>query len=164
MGVYQRLREFWKQPDPKVLRAYMIEWRKENSVTKVDKPLRLDRARSLGYKAKEGILIARVRVRRGGRKRQLFKGGRMPQKMRRQKIVSKSYQVVAEERANRKFHNFEVLNSYPLAKDGLFAWFEVILVDPNHPVIKSDKQLGWVQFFKHKGVETIFVFCYSHSF
>ena len=151
MGIYAYLREFWKKPDPAVLRQYMISWRKDPSVIKIERPLRLDRARSLGYKAKEGILVARVRVPRGGRKREAFKGGRRSRNRGRKKIVAKSYQWIAEERANQKFHNFEVLNSYLVAKDGIYAWYEVLLIDPNHPAIRNDKHLGWVQFMKHKG-------------
>ena len=68
-GVYHYIREAWKKPDVKTLRERMIEWRSSENVAKVEKPLRLDRARSLGYKAKKGFVVARVRVLRGGRKR-----------------------------------------------------------------------------------------------
>ncbi len=69
MGLTKFLREAWKKPDIKVLRARMIEWRKGNAVVKVDKPLRLDRARALGYKAKKGVVVVRIRLKRGGHKR-----------------------------------------------------------------------------------------------
>jgi large subunit ribosomal protein L15e len=59
-------------------------------------------------------------------------------------ILSKSYQQIAEERANKKFKNCEVLNSYLLAKDGKHCWFEIILVDRGHPSIKADRQLAGV--------------------
>ena len=39
---------------------------------------------------------------------------------------------------------FEVLNSYWVGEDGKNKFFEVIMVDPHHPAIKSDKQLGWI--------------------
>jgi len=68
-GMYHKLRDAWKKPDIKVLRERMIEWRKGNSLTKVDKPLRLDRARALGYKAKKGIVVIRVKLKRGGHKK-----------------------------------------------------------------------------------------------
>jgi len=67
--MYHFLKEAWKKPDRKTLRERMIEWRKSQAVTKVEKPLRLDRARTLGYKDKKGFVIARVRVKRGGHKR-----------------------------------------------------------------------------------------------
>lgn len=141
MGMYKHLREFWKKPNLEILREKMISWRKEPVVFKIDKPTRLDRARSLGYKAKKGFVIARVRVLRGGRMRPQFKSGRGPRKQRRKSIIGKSYKWIAEERANRKFHNCEVLNSYWLAEDGIYKWYEVILVDRSHPVIKTDKKL-----------------------
>ena len=143
-NLYSNLKEAWKKPDMLVLRERMVEWRKEPSILKLEKPTRLDRARNLGYKAKEGFLVARVKLIRGGRMREQFKAGRKPRKMRRMEIISKNYQQIAEERANKKFHNFEVLNSYWVGKDGIYYWFEVILVDPHHPVIRSDKKLNWL--------------------
>jgi len=53
-------------------------------------------------------------------------------------------QRIAEARADRKYPNLEVLNSYWVGEDGKNKWFEVILVDPHHPVIKSDKNLNWI--------------------
>ncbi len=56
----------------------------------------------------------------------------------------KNLQWIAEERANRKYPNMEVLNSYWLVRTEDTSWFEVILVDRDHPAIKSDPQLSWV--------------------
>lgn len=150
MGIAQILRKAWKKPDMKVLRQRMIDWRREPVVVKISKPTRLDRARALGYKAKKGIIVVRVRVLRGGRQRPKFKKGRRSKARRRKKIVSKSYKWIAEERVNKKFKNLAVLNSYWLAKDGRHIWHEVILVDPCAPEIKSDKQLKWVCDKKHR--------------
>lgn len=153
MGLYKFLSKLWKDKKQirKLLGDRLIQWRKEDTVVKVERPTRIDKARSLGYKAKQGILVARVRVKRGGRKRPKIKKGRRSKKRGRRKIVGKSYQWVAEERANRKFHNFEVLNSYYLAQDGKHYWYEVILVDPSHPVINKDKHLKWLCEKQHKG-------------
>ena len=68
-GLYHYLREAWKKPEKKTLRKRMIGWRKSLVITKVEKPLRLDRARALGYKSKKGFVIARIRLKRGGHKR-----------------------------------------------------------------------------------------------
>jgi large subunit ribosomal protein L15e len=57
---------------------------------------------------------------------------------------AKSRRLIAEERAAKKFPNLEVLNSYWIWEDGRFKWFEVILVDPNHSVIQSDKDVNWI--------------------
>ena len=152
MGMYQAIRELWKKPKQTLGTLYkerLIQWRREPVVISIERPTRLDRARSLGYKAKKGISIARVRVRRGGRKREQLKKGRRSKTQRRRKIVGKSYQWVAEEKVQRKYTNLEVLNSYQVAKDGLFYWFEVILVDPYRPEIKSDKNLKFLKFRKN---------------
>jgi large subunit ribosomal protein L15e len=58
--------------------------------------------------------------------------------------MAKSIQRMAEERVNRRYPNLEVLNSYWVGEDGKNKFYEVILLDPAHPAIKSDKQLGWV--------------------
>jgi len=143
MGIYKYIRENWEK-NSKSIKQDMIKWRREPSVIKIKRPTRLDRARSLGYRAKQGILLVRVKLPIVRRMRPLFKGGRRPKHYRRRKVLDKNYQQIAEERAKKKIHNFEVLNSYFLAKDGKHYWFEVILVDPNSPVIKKDKQLAWI--------------------
>ena len=68
-GMYHYIKQAWKKPDNKTIRERMITWRASPVFTKVDKPLRLDRARALGYKAKKGFVIVRVRIQRGGHKR-----------------------------------------------------------------------------------------------
>ena len=47
-------------------------------------------------------------------------------------------------RAARKYPNLEVLNSYYVGESGKYKWYEVILVDPHHPVIKSDPKINWI--------------------
>jgi large subunit ribosomal protein L15e len=99
----------------------------------------------LGYKAKQGYVVVRVRVRRGGWRRERPKAGRRQKRMGVTKLkLAKSIKLIAEERAARRFPNLEVLNSYWVWEDGLHKWFEVIMVDPNHPVIKSDKNINWI--------------------
>ena len=143
-GLYAYLREAWKKPNTERLRKLMIDWRKENSIVKIDKPTRLDRARSLGYKAKKGYIIARVRLLRGGRQRHRTNKGRRSKRHTIRKVVKMSYKWVAENRAQKKFINLEVLNSYYLAKDGKHYFYEVILVDYSRPEIKNDKNINWI--------------------
>lgn len=152
MGMYQEIRELWKNPKKNLGEIYkqrLIEWRKEDVITSIEKPTRLDRARSLGYKAKKGISITRVRVKRGGRKREARKHGRRSRTMRRKKIIGMSYQWIAEQKAQRAHKNLEVLNSYWVGKDGVHYWYEVIMVDPYMPEIKADKHLNWLTYRKH---------------
>lgn len=142
--MYHKIREAWKKPDVKVLRGRMIEWRKSNALVKVDKPLRLDRARSLGYKAKKGVIVIRVRLKRGGHKRPRPNKGRRSKRLTARKTLKMSYQWIAEQRAERKFSNLITLNSYQIGKDGMHYFYEVIMIDPDKPEIKSDKQLSFL--------------------
>jgi len=40
------------------LRKKAVLWRKQNVLTRIDRPSRIARARRLGYKAKQGILLS----------------------------------------------------------------------------------------------------------
>ena len=107
--------------------------------------MRLDRARALGYKAKRGIFVVRVRLLRGGRRRQRAGvKGRKTRKQTVRKTLKMSYQWVAEIRAARRYPTLEVLNSYFVGKDGKNYYFEVIMVDPSKPEIKNDRTLAWI--------------------
>lgn len=147
--MYRYLKEAWKTPKDSYIKEVMqqraIVWRREPSTVRIDKPTRLDRARSLGYKAKHGVIVVRTRVRRGGRRKIRPVLGRRQKRMGVKKFTpAKSKQLIAEERAARKYPNLEVLNSYWVWQDGRYKWYEIILIDPNHPSIKSDKDLGWI--------------------
>lgn len=62
-----------------------------------------------------------------------------------------NYRWVAEQRVQRKFSNLEVLNSYNIGKDGMYYFFEVILVDPERPEIKNDKTINWICRKENRG-------------
>ncbi len=151
--MYKQL-DVWKKPEERLGDMYkqrLISWRGEEVVQKIERPTRLDRAHALGYKAKQGIIVVRTRVKGGGRKRPDVSGGRRPSKAGRFFTAKKSKQVIAEQRSARKFPNLEVLNSYWVGEDGVSHWFEVILVDKHHPSIRSDKELRWITERQHKG-------------
>jgi large subunit ribosomal protein L15e len=152
---YKYMAEEWAKPEKsfveELMRQRLIGWRKQHTVTRVERPTRLDRARKLGYKAKQGFVIARTRVRRGGLRKVRPRSGRRPKRMGVHKFKpAKSLRLIAEERAARKFPNMEVLNSYWVGEDGRSKWFEVILLDPNSPSIKTDKDVGWIVEKQHK--------------
>ncbi|NOZ58979.1 MAG: 50S ribosomal protein L15e [Euryarchaeota archaeon] len=156
MGAYKYIAMAWKSPKGSyvysLLRQRLPEWRREGSVVRVPKPLRLDRARALGYKAKPGIIVVRARIRKGGRRKERPRGGRRPKRMGVVKFTpKKSLQWLAEERAQRRYPNLEVLNSYWVGRDGKYEYFEVIMVDPHHPAVRSDKELGWISGSAHRG-------------
>ena len=147
MGMYKYIREAWKKPKEnlkEIWRNRLMEWKKQPVTIRIDKPTRVDRARSLGYKAKQGYILIRQKVDRGGRLREKIRKARRSKHMRRKKIVNKNYQWVAEERAQKKYVNCTVLNSYYVGEDGNRLWYEVILVDRAHPVIMADPNINWI--------------------
>ena len=136
---YSHLADQWKEKTLELrewLRLSVVGWRKEPVVKRIPYPTRLDRARSLGYKAKQGIILVRVRVRRGGAKKPRPISGRRQKAMGVSKFTrSLSLQRIAEKRANRKYVNLTLLDSYYLYSDGIHHWYEVILADKSHPAL-----------------------------
>jgi len=147
-SMYDHLGDQWKKPDTAYqspLKERMIQWRREENFIRVDRPLRIDRARSLGYKAKPGFIVVRAHVRRGSLRRRQIKGGRKPSAKGTKKITAaKSVQRIAEERSAKRYPNLEVLNSYWVGADGKYHYYEVILVDPAHPSIVNDPKINWI--------------------
>lgn len=139
MGAYKYIAR--AKPD----RTRLIEWRKGDAIVRVERPTKLTRARSLGYKAKQGFVIVRVRLKRAGRSRARPTKGRRPARAGMKRFsAGQSLQGIAEQRAARKYPNLEVLNSYYLDQDGRSKFFEIIMVDPNHSVIKADRNVAWI--------------------
>jgi large subunit ribosomal protein L15e len=145
MGFYKLVKKTfekeYRERSP-LYKARLIAWRKGGPVERVNKPTNIARARELGYKAKQGFVVARVKVGRGRRKRPKPDLGRKPSKSGRFFSPGKSLQRIAEEKASTKFPNLEVLNSYWVGEDGRFKYFEVLLFDVSHPVIKNDRSLS----------------------
>jgi large subunit ribosomal protein L15e len=149
MSVYKYLAEAWRRPDEGIVRAMrttrLVKWRKGPSVVRVEHPTRLDKARSLGYKAKQGVTVARIRIIRGPMNVSRPSSGRRPKRMGVYGITSsKSTRWIAEERVAKRYPNMNVLGSYWVGSDGRYAWFEVVLVDPNHPSVLADRDLSWM--------------------
>jgi len=147
MGLYQALNKLWKKPTDEAsatIRQRKIKWRREPVTVRIERPTRLDRARSLGYRAKQGIFVVRQRISRGGHKRPRISSGRRSRNSGTKLVLRKGYRVICEERANKAFPNCEVLNSYYVGQDGTNFWYEVIMVDRSHPNIKADPKLNWI--------------------
>src|SRR5215217_1148428 len=131
----------WKSNND-VLKSKAVVWRTEEVIHKINRPSRLDRARRLGYKAKQGIIVVRIRVGRGGMRKQRTVSGRRPKHLGVVHIKQgTNMRKVAEQRVIKKFPNMEVLGSYYLHKDGRHLWYEIILSDPAHPRIYKDKEM-----------------------
>jgi large subunit ribosomal protein L15e len=134
MGAYRYIRENFQQSYKSGSEAYkerVHEWRAGPSLERIEAPTNVARARELGYKAKQGVVVVRAKVRKGKRMREKNKGGRKPSKSGRFFSRKKSLQSIAEERAAAKYRNCEVVNSYFVGEDGVFKFFEIILADRN---------------------------------
>jgi large subunit ribosomal protein L15e len=141
MSGYKAIRETIQtefKETPKLYKEKLALWHSEPTVTRVDYPTNLPRARELGYKAKSGILVVRVRVRSGRSKRVMPGGGRKPSKSGRFFSRVGSSQSIAEGRAAQKFSNCEVLNSYYIGTNGYEKFYDVILLDRSNPVLRAD--------------------------
>ncbi|WFD30996.1 60S ribosomal protein L15A [Malassezia sp. CBS 17886] len=161
MGAYKYLEELYKKKQSDVLRFLLRvrcwEYRQLNVVHRASRPSRPDKARRLGYKAKQGYVIYRVRVRRGNRKKHVSKGATYGKPVRHgvnHLKPQRSLRVLAEERVGRKASNLRVLNSYWVNQDGVYKYFEVICVDPSHKAIRRDARINWIANPVHKHRES----------
>ena len=139
--MYKYLKEAFKSEYKQKDAAYktrLVAWNAEPTVVTIDKPTNISRARELGYKDKQGVVVVRVNIKKGKKKRVTPGGGRKPSRSGRFFSRKKSMQSIAEEKAKRKYMNCEVLNSYFIGRTGQKEFFEVILLDKSHPVITSD--------------------------
>ena len=133
--------KMWKD-NSTVLREKAILWRRQNAITRIDKPSRITRAKRLGYKAKQGIIVVRMRVGAGGMRKQRPRGGRRPKHLGVTRIKADvSMKQVAERRVLERYPNMRLIGSYFLYNDSIHYWFEIILADPSHPRIAKDKEL-----------------------
>ncbi|MFB6097068.1 MAG: 50S ribosomal protein L15e [Haloferacaceae archaeon] len=153
---YSHIKEAWKDPGDGALAELQWrrkqEWREQGAIVRVDRPTRLDKARELGYKAKQGIVVVRVAVRKGTARKRRHKAGRRSKRQGVNRLGRRtSIQRVAEQRASRKHPNLRTLASYWVGEDGSQKWHEVILVDPEHPAIQSDDDLNWICDDSHRG-------------
>ncbi len=139
LGAYKYIRETCQKEireRPDEYKRRITAWRKEPTMVRVDRPTNLSRARTLGYKAKTGYVIVRVKVRKGRRKRPKPDLGRKPGHNYKFVQPRASHQAKAEQKADKRYVNLEVLNSYLVGEDGNCKFFEVILIDANSPAVK----------------------------
>jgi large subunit ribosomal protein L15e len=139
MGMQKYLTQTWNNREKGDLqrhfRSVAIKWRREPAVYRVETPTRLERARSLGYKAKQGYVVVRVRIRKGGARKARPRAGRRPRALGVTRFTrSMSLKRIAERKASKKYPNLRVLSSYYVWEDGTNHWFETIMRDPHNPV------------------------------
>ncbi|KAG9042919.1 60S ribosomal protein L15 [Tulasnella sp. UAMH 9824] len=136
-----------------VILARCWEYRQLNVIHRAHRPSRPDKARRLGFKSKQGYVIYRIRVRRGGRKRPVHKGivyGKPTHQGVTKLKYKRSLKTTAEERVGRRCGNLRVLNSYWINEDQIYKYYEVILVDPSHKTIRRDPRINWICAPVHK--------------
>lgn len=154
---YKYMEELWKKKQSDVMRfiqrVRVWEYRQKPGICRVPKPIRPDKARRMGYKCKQGYLIYRVRVRRGGRKKPKTKGNvyGKPANQGITKIKNaRNHRNIAECKVGRKCGGLRVLNSYWINQDSTYKYFEVIMVDPFHKAIRRDARINWICGSEHK--------------
>lgn len=127
---------------PPAFKDRLVAWRRGPRVVRLERPTRLDRARALGYKAKQGFVVARVRISRGGIRIRRPVSGRRPKHLGVTRIKGQLAEAeVVAGRARERYPNLTVLGSYFLAEDGRYRWFETVMVDRHHPAVAADKEL-----------------------
>ncbi|KRY67343.1 60S ribosomal protein L15 [Trichinella pseudospiralis] len=151
MGAYRYMQEIWRKKQSDVMRFLLRvrtwHYRQLSAIHRASRPTRPEKARRLGYIAKQGFVIYRVRVRRGGRKRKVTKGqtyGKPKNHGVNQLKMKRSLQSIAEQRVGRRCGALRVLNSYWVGQDSTYKFYEVILVDPMHKAIRRDPDLQWI--------------------
>ncbi len=151
MGAYKYLQELWKKKQSDVMRFLLRlrtwEFRQLPTIHRANHPSRPDKAHRLGYKAKQGFVVYRVKVKRGDRKKLVSKGinyGKPASAGINKQKSSRNLQTLAETRVGRRCGALRVLSSYWVAQDSAHKWFEVILVDPNHQTIRNDPRINWI--------------------
>jgi len=157
MGAYKYVQELYRKKQSDTLRFLLRVrcwyYRQLNSVHRAPRPSRPEKARRLGYKAKQGFVIYRVRVRRGGRKKPVPKGqtyGKPKNHGINQLKPKRCLQALAEERVGRRCKALRVLNSYWISQDSTYKYYEVILIDPHHKAIRRDPRIQWLCKPVHK--------------
>jgi len=157
MGAYKYQQELWRKKQSDVMRYILRirtwQYRHLPAIHRASRPTRPEKARQLGYKAKQGFVVYRVRVRRGCRKRLAPKGatyGKPVHEGINQLKFQRRIQSVAEERAGKAMGGLRVLNSYWIGQDSTYKYYEIIMIDPEHKVIRRDPDMQWLTSCKHK--------------
>ena len=111
-NAYKYMNDVWLGEQKKrtdIVKNRLIVWRKQGSIVKLHRPTRLGRARSLGYKAKQGYVVIRVKTGRGPREKPRPRSGRKPAGLGTTRYTpQKSRRWIAEERVSRKYPNLQI--------------------------------------------------------
>jgi large subunit ribosomal protein L15e len=157
MGAYKYLQSLWRKKQCEIMtfvrRMRTWEFRQLPVIHRANRPSRPEKARKVGYKTKQGYVIYRVRIRRGGRKNQVPKGivyGKIGNSGVNEKKPRRNHRAIAETRVGRKLNALKVLNSYWVGQDSTFKFFEVICIDAGNTAIRNDPKINWIVDKKHR--------------
>ena len=144
-SMYRHVAETWqnglREKDPSI-KSRLVAWRRGPRVVRLEHPTRLDRARAVGFKAKQGFVVVRVRISRGGIRIKRPVAGRRSKHLGVLRIKGQLPEAgVVAGRVKERYPNMTVLGSYFLMEDGRYRWFEAVLVDAHHPSVMADKEL-----------------------
>eukprot|EP01003_Olkasia_polycarbonata_P005923 NODE_594_length_792_cov_603.924630_g530_i0.p1 GENE.NODE_594_length_792_cov_603.924630_g530_i0~~NODE_594_length_792_cov_603.924630_g530_i0.p1 ORF type:complete len:222 (+),score=60.85 NODE_594_length_792_cov_603.924630_g530_i0:24-668(+) len=151
MGVYTYMQQIWTKKQSDVMR-YQLRirgwtYRHQNRIVKMRRPTRPEKARRLGYKTKPGYAIFRIRIRRGGRKRDVKKGicyGKPKTAGVNHLKNVRNIQNIAEQKLAKRCGAMRCLNSYWVNQDATYRYYEVIMVDPMNKGIRKDPRINWI--------------------
>ena len=124
------------------LSVMIPQLRSQENYKKVEKPTRPFRARTLGYKCKPYMTLIRAKIQRGGIEPQVPSKGRSPSNIARHKSRKISLLKILAQRVSRRHRNLNLLNYYPIAKDGIYLYAEFIFYQPKmfKDQLKTDKE------------------------
>ena len=99
---YSHIKEAWRSPKEGKLAELQWqrkqEWRDQGAIERIERPTRLDKARELGYKAKQGVVLTRISIRKGTARKSRFTAGRRSKRTGVNRIGrKKNLQHIAEE-------------------------------------------------------------------
>ena len=144
-SMYKYVAETWqnalKEKNP-AIKSRLVAWRRGPRVVRLAHPTRLDRARALGFRAKQGFVVVRVRIARGGIRIKRPVAGRRSKHLGVLRIKGELPEAgVVAGRVKERYPNMKVLGSYFLIEDGRYRWFEAVLMDTSHPSVRGDREL-----------------------
>lgn len=157
MAFAQILREIHRKKQSDIMkymtRISLVEARQNEIVHRKEQPSFLERARTLGYKAKQGYSVWGVRIRKGDAIRSFSNGntrGKCVNAGIHQIKPSLNKQAEAEQIIGRQLGGLRLLGSYKIGQDARYHHYEVIMVDATHNAIRNDRKINWICDAVHK--------------
>ncbi|XP_045125448.1 uncharacterized protein LOC123512860 [Portunus trituberculatus] len=157
MGAYKYMQEIYRKKQSNVMRFLLrvraLQYRHLNKLHRAPRPTCPEKVWRLGYKVKQGFVMYRIRIHRGGRKRPMPRGstyGKPKTHGVNQLKPTHNLQSLAEERTGRRLGGLCFLNSYWVVQDSTYKYYEVILVGIWHNVVRKDTSLDWICKHTHK--------------